>query len=102
MDSSLLNPSVPAASGHVATTSLRNMMKRKKNKNGTSSDSQEDDDGASDSNIVTTTHWPRFWIISSKHGSPDVTTVSPFVIDKTLQGCIGTAKLSRNFDLVCC
>src|ERR1700690_3036042 len=92
MASSLLNPSVPAASGHVAKKSLRN-MKRKKNKtNSTSSDSQEDDDGASDSNIVTTKHWPRFWIIASKHGSPDVTTVSSFVIDKLLQGSMGSAK----------
>src|ERR1700690_1517562 len=102
MASSLLNPSVPAASGHVAKTSLRKMKRKKNNTNSTSSDSQEDDDGASDTNIVTTTHWPRFWIIASQNGSPDVTTVSPFVIDKTLQGCIGTAKLSRNFDLVCC
>ena len=92
MLSSLSNPSVPAASGSVAAPSLRNVMKRKKD--GSSSDSQEDDDGASPSNTTLnlTTNWPRFWIVASKQGSPDVTSVSPFVIDKTLQGCIGTAK----------
>jgi hypothetical protein len=93
MDSSLSNPSVPAASGSAATPSLRNLMKRKK-KDGSSSDSQEEDEGAplSNSTINLTRNWPRFWIIASKQGNPEVTSISPFVIDKTLQGCIGTAK----------
>ena len=95
MASSLLNPSVPAASGHVATTSLRNVIKRKKNKEGSSSDSQEDEDVDSPSSNTCVSNWPRFWILASKQGNPDVTTVSPFVIDKTLQGCIGTAKLIK-------
>jgi len=89
MSSSFLNPSVPAASGSAATPSLRTLMKRKKD--GSSSDSQEDEEGASSSN-TSSTNWPRFWIIASKQGNPDVTSVSPFVIDKTLHGCIGTAK----------
>ena len=95
MDPSLLKTSVPAASGFVATTSLRNVMKRKKDKEGASSDSQEDEDGVSPSSNTCTTNWPRFWILACKPGNPDVTTVSPFVIDKTLQGCIGTAKLIK-------
>jgi hypothetical protein len=91
MRSSLLNLSAPAASGSVASTSLRNLTKRKKD--GSSSDSQEDEEEASPSN--TSTAWPRFWILASQQGSPEVTTVSPFVIEKTLQGCIGTAKMIK-------
>src|ERR1700721_176015 len=91
MRSSLLNLSAPAASGPVASTSLRNLTKRKKD--GSSSDSQEDEEEASPSNTFTA--WPRFWILASQQGSPEVTTVSPFVIEKTLQGCIGTAKMIK-------
>ena len=95
MDPSLLKTSVPAASGNVAAPSLRTLMKRKKDKEGSSSDSQEDEDGISPSSNTCINNWPRFWILASKPGNPDVTTVSPFVIDKAMYACIGTAKLIK-------
>ena len=54
----------------------------------------EDNDGLRYSDAATAA-WPRFLVIESKNAEKPVTSLSPFVIEKTLKGCVGTVKTVR-------
>jgi hypothetical protein len=51
-----------------------------------------DDNENHDDEARQTTGWPRFLVIESKISERPVTSISPFALDKTLQGCVGTVK----------
>jgi hypothetical protein len=89
----------PMADHTSKTTSLKTTENGlgKRKKNATPSDSFEDD---VESDVVIETNdneqskanWPHFLVIKSNDDATPATTLSPFIIEKAIQGCIGTAK----------
>ena len=54
----------------------------------------QDNDDLRRSDVAAAT-WPRFLVIESKNAERPVTSLSPFVIEKTLKGCVGTVNTVR-------
>ena len=77
--------------------------KRKKPTQDDTSDAEISDNGDNITNDTTTQHFPRFLLIESIEENQNITSLSPFVIQKVILGIAGEPQTLKNCtDLISC
>ena len=90
-----ISSSPAAAPGSFPTGNLQNRLKRKKDGSPLVSEEETDTGPTSAANTLPPANWARFWVIESKQENSPVASLSPFVIDKVMRGCLGMAKVKK-------